>query len=290
MRKTLIINADDFGLTRGVNSAIAECARLGTVRSATIMANAPAFDDAVRTAGETPNLGVGIHFVLTGLEPLSGDVPDLAPNGLLPSSPVELLKIALTRRLARRQIEKELLAQTEKVFDSGIVPTHFDSHKHVHIIPPVHEIMMDIARRFSVKWIRNPFESMGAVRFVRDVQAGRRIVFLKQYVAGSVTNPVSCCFQARIARSGLRTPDFFHGVAATGLMNGDILRHLCRFLRPGINELMTHPGYLDADLENQKTRLLLSREQERNLYASAGARELFIAHGIDISHFGEVNL
>lgn len=288
--KRLIINADDFGLTRGINAAIAECAALGTMRSATIMANAPAFDDAVRTAKSSHNLGVGIHFVLTGLKPLAEDVSEIAPEGVLPSSPLELLAITLTHRQARRRIQKELLAQAEKVFDSGITPTHFDSHKHVHIIPAVHNIMIDIARRFSVKWIRNPFEKMSAVRFLGDMHAGKRTAFLKQYIAGLVTNPAYRGFRSRVAQAGLATPDYFHGVAATGLWTADMLRRICRTLKPGVNELMTHPGHVDADLERQKTRLLLSRDQERELLASAGVKELCEANGIVISHFGEVNL
>jgi chitin disaccharide deacetylase len=145
MQRKLIINSDDFGLTRGVNSAISECVEGGLLRSATIMANAEAFDDAVRIAKEHGNLGVGIHFVLTGLKPLSPaeEVPLLTGRtGSLPSGPGELLKMVLTEKAARDEIRKELFSQAEKVFQSGIVPTHFDTHKHVHIIPAVLDIIL----------------------------------------------------------------------------------------------------------------------------------------------------
>ena len=64
--KKLIVNADDFGLTNGVNRAIIEGHARGAITSATLMANMPAFDAAVRLAKDHPSLGVGLHFNITG--------------------------------------------------------------------------------------------------------------------------------------------------------------------------------------------------------------------------------
>lgn len=288
----LIVNADDFGLSRGVNAAVAECARAGFLRSATIMANGPAFDDAVKTARELPGFGVGIHFVLTGLRPLSGPehIPGLAGgDGSLPSGPGGLLQAFLAGKGVREQIGRELRAQAEKVFDSGIVPTHFDTHKHVHIIPAVLDALVGIARRYGVRWIRNPFESGAAWRFLFDVEKSKRIVFAKQYAASIVSGAGRPCFRHRLRRSGIASPDFFHGVCATGLMNERLLLRMADAVRPGINELMTHPGRLDEDLARQKTRLLGSRETERRLLCSEHARNHFEKKGIVCSHFGEVD-
>jgi len=292
MRK-LIINADDFGLTGGVNSAISECAERGVLRSATIMANGPAFEDAVGIGKRTANLGIGIHFVLTGLRPLSQ--PDAIPqltgrNGSLPSGPWELLRVLLTRKGVREEIKKELSAQTEKVFDSGITPTHFDTHKHVHTIPVVLDVLLEIARRYSIKWIRNPFDSIGAWRFIFDIEDARRGEFLKQYGSVLCSRSVRLLFLSRISGAGVRTPRFFHGVSLTGIMNEKVLVRMAENLRPGINELMTHPGRLDADLENQKTRLLRSREVEKDLLLSETVKRSLNDNGIVLSHFGEGNL
>jgi chitin disaccharide deacetylase len=286
--RRLIINADDFGLTPGVNSAISECAERGVLRSATIMANGSAFDDAVKTGKCSANLGIGIHFVLTGLRPLCA--PEMLPeltggNGVLPSSPWELLKVVHTRKGIREDVRRELLAQTEKVFDSGITPTHFDTHKHVHIIPAVLDVMVEIANRYSVKWIRNPFDSLGAWRFLFDIQGDRRGEFLKQYATALCSRSARPSFMARINRAGIRTPDFFHGVSLTGIMNTSAIMRICRILKPGVSELMTHPGRLDADLERQKTRLLRSREVEKDLLLSKTVKRLFEKNEIVLSHF-----
>ena len=292
MRK-LIINADDFGLTTGVNSAISECAKRGVLRSATIMANGPAFDDAVRTGKDTADLGIGIHFVLTGLKPLSSPetIPELAGRtGILPSSPWELLKTVFTKKGVREEIQKELLAQTEKVFDSGITPTHFDTHKHVHIIPAVLDVLLEIANRFSVNWIRNPFDSPGAWRFLFDIEKDRRGEFLKQYGNVLCSRVSRHSFMSRVRGSGVRTPQSFHGVSVTGIMNEKVLARMAGNLEPGISELMTHPGILDTDLAQQKTRLLRSREVEKDLLLSETVKRAFDNKGIVLSNFGEVNL
>ncbi len=292
MERKLIVNADDFGLTAGVNAAVAECCERGVLRSATIMANAPAFDDAVKIAKGRKNLGVGIHFVLTRFQPLSetAKLPELTGrNGALPSGPGELLKIALSRRGVRDELRRELFAQAERVFDSGIIPTHFDSHKHVHIIPAVLEIMIEIARRWSVKWIRDPFESPAGLMFLFDMEKGKRGQFIRQYAAALCTSPARLAFHSLMSGSGICSPDYFHGISATGLMTRKFIRRFSERVKPGINELMTHPGYVDDDLKILGTRLIESRAREKEIVASEELKELLQRNSIIISNFGEVN-
>ncbi len=292
MERKLIVNADDFGLTAGVNAGVAECCERGVLRSATIMANAPAFQDAVTTAKRCENLGVGIHFVLTRLKPLTdaAKIPELAGgNGELPSGPAELLKLVLTRKGVREEIRRELFAQAERVFDSGIIPTHFDSHKHVHLIPPVLETMIEIGRRWSIKWIRGPFESPAGLIFLFDVERSKRGQFLRQYAAALCTSPARMAFRSLMRGSGIRCPDYFHGISATGLMTPDFIRRFSEKVKPGINELMTHPGYVDDDLRALGTRLLGSRGKEKDIIASEELKELLLKHKIVIGNFGEVN-
>lgn len=292
MERILIVNADDFGLTRGVNAAVRECAANGVLRSATIMANGSAFEHAVQTAGNIEDFGVGIHFVLTRFQPVcdAARIPELVEDsGSLPSGPLELLKALYSGRGAREAVRKELLAQTEKVFDSGIVPTHFDSHKHVHIIPAVFDAMAEIANRYSVKWVRDPYENTGSFKFLFDVERGTKGKFLKQLAAGIAVRPARSYFAYRVRQACLNHPRFFHGVASTGLLTRQFMTRLSETLKPGINELMTHPGYLDPDLELQQTRLLASRDIERKIIGSAEIKMLLQRKGIVLSHFGKVN-
>jgi predicted glycoside hydrolase/deacetylase ChbG (UPF0249 family) len=292
MRRLLIINADDFGLTRGINLAVSECADAGLVRSASLMANGEAFDDAVRTVKGREGFGTGIHFVLTGLRPLS-PAEKLAgligPEGFLPSGPGELLKKIAARKTLRDVIRTELFAQAERVFDSGITPTHFDSHKHVHIIPTVLDVIIEIAERFSVKWMRAPFEAEGAWRFLPDLEKGQRAKFVKQFAVAHSSIIARPIFRSRIRKAGIKTPAGLYGISPTGFINENIIRRICRMLKPGLSELMTHPGIVDADLVRRKSRLLSSRAKEKELLVSAKLKRLFEEYEIVVIHFGEAN-
>ena len=161
MKRVLIINADDLGYTRGVNASIFRCHSAGALPSTTIMANGEAFQDAVQRVGAHPDLGVGVHLVLTELEPTASpsQILDLLdPGGKLPPSPGQLLTALQRRRISVESIRKELHAQLTCVLDSGLSPTHMDTHKHVHLIPQVLDVVLDLAQAFGIRWIRNPFD------------------------------------------------------------------------------------------------------------------------------------
>lgn len=279
-------------MTRGINLAVSGCADAGMLRSATLMAGGAAFDDAVATFRGREGFGTGIHFVLTGLKPVAA--PEklgvlIGPDGLLPSGPIGLLgKIEADRSLLAA-LRTELFAQAEKVFDSGITPTHFDSHKHVHVIPAVLDIMIEIAGRFSVKWIREPFEPCASWRFLPDLEMAQRGKFLKQLAVARASTLTLPLFRSRVRRAGIKTPAGVYGISFTGLMNKDILRRLCGMLKPGLSELMTHPGIVDAELIGFKGRLLDSREREKELLVSAEIKGFFEENGIILSHFKEVD-
>jgi predicted glycoside hydrolase/deacetylase ChbG (UPF0249 family) len=216
---------------------------------------------------------------------LSGFV---GPDGYMPSGLGELLKTIAGCGALLDAIRKELFAQAEKVFDSGIIPTHFDSHKHVHIIPAVLDIIVEIAERFSVKWMREPFEASGAWWFLSDLEKGQRVKFVKQFAVARASLVARPIFKSRIRKAGIQTPDRLYGISPMGFINEKIIRRICRMLKPGLSELMTHPGIVDDDLVRRKSRLLDSRAREKDLLASTKVRELFEEHEIKLCHFGEV--
>src|SRR5207253_7684606 len=111
----LIINADDFGLTQGINRAVAELHDAGALTSATLMASGPAFEDAVEVARSRPNLGVGCHIVLTDGVPVSP--PESIPTLLGPDrrsfrpSLCEFVQAVLLGRVREADLAREMLAQ-----------------------------------------------------------------------------------------------------------------------------------------------------------------------------------
>src|SRR5580700_2334828 len=140
-KKQLIVNADDFGFTPDVNQGIVEAHRRGILTATTLMANGAAFDDAVRLARENPSLDVGCHLVLVQGQSIAD------PSRELPLSIAELARVLLRGKLP---VYEELLAQVRKIVRAGIRPSHIDTHKHTHLLPPVLEAVTRIAREFRI--------------------------------------------------------------------------------------------------------------------------------------------
>jgi predicted glycoside hydrolase/deacetylase ChbG (UPF0249 family) len=165
--RRLIINADDFGLTAGVNRAIVECHRAGSVTSATLMANSAEFMRAVDLARSHSRLAVGCHVVLVDGEPLSPvtQVGSLLMPGTLSFRPSasEFARAAVRRQLAPLEIAAEATAQILKLQNAGIKVTHIDTHKHTHIFPVALKALLGVAKDLGVTAIRNPFSPLHVI-------------------------------------------------------------------------------------------------------------------------------
>jgi len=272
MMRRLIVNADDFGLTSGVNRAIAEAHRDGIVSSATLMANGAAFEDAVAAARLSPGLSVGCHVVLIDGSPLA---PPARLDTLVAirSAEPERFYSSLSAFAARatlggfdrEQLVEEITAQIRKIQAAGIEVTHLDSHKHAHIFPEILAAMLRAAKICGVRAIRSPFVPMKAI--MAQNFAGKRLL-MKRYGQVRVLNMFAPAFRRQLERSGLRAPDGIIGVIETGALDAVLLRQALTRLPEGTWELVSHPGYADDDLRAAHTRLVESRERERSLLTS----------------------
>lgn len=149
----LIINADDFGYSTGVNYGIIHAHQKGILTSTTIMSNMPGYEEAVKLAKMNPELGVGVHLTLTCGKPIRDDVPSLIENE------GEFHKITYYEQDFEIDIDElynEWKSQIEKVYDSGISPTHLDSHHHVNSIHPMTIVFIKLAEEFDLP-VRNNF-------------------------------------------------------------------------------------------------------------------------------------
>ncbi len=280
--KRVIVNADDFGLTRGVNRAIAECHRHGIVTSATLMAGGAAFEDAVRLAGTLPALSVGCHVVLVDGAPLlpASQVRSLLKPGTdrFYDTISEFARAALAGRLRAGEIEAEADAQFERLRAAGIAISHFDAHKHAHIFPAVLEPLLRAAKHAGIAAVRNPFERALAMPLGK-VLSSRKLALRWAEVLALRGFRGRFCRLVRAA--GLQTPDGCIGVALTGLLNSTALDEMLQRLPQGTWELVCHPGYNDAELDTVRTRLRESREHERITLADPLSR--IIAERAEIS-------
>jgi chitin disaccharide deacetylase len=277
----LIVNADDFGLTSGVNRAILELHRAGVLTSATLMARAAATDEAIEIAKATPGLGVGCHVVLVDGEPVHGaaNLPTLSnpSTGRFHPTLGAFLRRILAGKINGSEIEAEARAQIQSLQACGVCLTQVDTHKHTHMFPRVLRPVLRAARTCGIQAVRNPFEPAWSVAATPGAPFTRRLqVGLLRLLEAS--------FRRIVAQEGFFTTGGALGVLATGTLDPPTIASLLSALPAGgVYELVTHPGYDDAELAQARTRLLASREIERQ--ALMGLRG---AENIDLISFAEL--
>jgi hopanoid biosynthesis associated protein HpnK len=255
----LIVNADDFGLTAGVNRAIVDLHRAGVLTSTTLMARASASEEAIELALAAPSLGVGCHVVLVDGEPVlgAGEISTLADErtGRFRPTLGMFLRRLLAGRVRASEIEAEAGAQIALLRGRGLRLTHIDTHKHTHVFPAVLRPALRAARAAGIRAVRNPFEPAWSLRATPSAGWIRRVEV-------SSLRWLEPAFRRIVAEEGFTTTDGAIGVLATGTLDSAAVNSLLRHVPDGTWELVTHPGYNDTDLARAGTRLLASREKE----------------------------
>lgn len=257
----LIVNADDFGLAPGVNRAILELHAAEVLTSATLMAQAAATEEAVKMALAMPTLGVGCHVVLVDGTPVSDKraLPSLVnrATGLFYPSIGRFLKHLFTARIRSAEVEAEAAAQIARLQSFGLRLTHIDTHKHMHMFPAVLRPVLRAAKAAGIHAVRNPFEPIWSLNATAHAPEIRRVevILLRRFESS---------FRRIVEEEGFETTDGAVGVLATGSVNIAAVHALIAAMPEGTFELVSHPGYRDEQLARANTRLLESREIERN--------------------------
>jgi hopanoid biosynthesis associated protein HpnK len=282
MDKRIIINADDFGLCSGVNQAVAQAHTNGVLTSATIMANMPAAEAAVKLAKQMPGLGVGVHLNLFQGKPLSKDGNInclLDDNGSFALTPAKLSFLSIARRKIRNAIRTELAAQIQWVIDNGLKPTHLDSHKHIHSFPIIFPIVCDLARRFEIAAIRFTLEpkQLLAMPWPLPSEGGR-----KRAKAIRIMAKIN-----RIQNSDFLKTDCLLGVAHTGKIDVNFFKAVALYNPAATAEVMTHPGFADG-LDPSQTRLVEQRKVEFEALCSERTKQYLKNAGIKLVHYGQL--
>jgi hopanoid biosynthesis associated protein HpnK len=281
--KLLIVNADDFGMTGGVNRAVIDGHTRGIITSTTIMANMPAFDDAVRLAKGQPSLGVGLHFNITEGKPLAGPVPSMTDGrGEFLGQSAVLARRTMTGSLRIEEIAIELRAQIEKVLNAGLRLTHVDSHKHTHAIPQVCRAVIDTIKDYGICAVRLPREKWSFNSSAISLK------MITQSIGAFGLAQLCRLSEARLRGAKVKTPDAFFGIAQTGFWTRDRICKMIEELPDGVSELMCHPGYHDDELRNIKTRLLGSREKELQLLTDPDIVASLPERGVRLINFSHL--
>ena len=231
----IIINADDFGRHAEINRAVEEGLVHGCLRSATVMPGGAAFAGAIDIARRHEELGLGVHFTLVDGHPIlpPEEIPSLvgSEGDFLPDH-TALLKRYLKGSINLEEVRRELAAQLQKVEATGIPISHVDSHQHMHTLPGIIDIVLDLAARAGIRAVRTPRTPLFAGAF-----GG-----LGQLVGRLGLSTLARLAACKAHRRGLLTPDNFAGtVAGEAVSEGELL-HLIAHLPQGTTEVMMHPG------------------------------------------------
>jgi hopanoid biosynthesis associated protein HpnK len=275
--RRLIVSADDFGLSPGVNAGILEAHRDGILTDASLMVNGVACAQAVELARAAPTLAVGLHLVLlqgrATLPP--SHLPGLVGrDGMFRTHPVGVgLRYFFTPGL-RGQIEHEVRAQLERFLASGLELTHVDGHLNIHMHPTVLGVLIRLAPQYGIRAVRLPREPIGvslrldrraALRKVSEALAFRGLI---RYAA------------PRLTAAGIRYPDQMFGLHQSGHMTEAYLTGVLAALPPGVTEIYSHASHVDAEARRWRPA---DYESEAELAALTGdrARGVLRAGGIE---------
>lgn len=269
MTKYLIVNSDDFGISEGVSRGILEAHHNGIVTSTTTMVNMPAAESAIKLAQESaPDLGLGLHFVLSFGKPVSdpADVPSLVTDeGQFVSTYAELME-KLTHFTAE-DLEREMRAQFERFRQlAGRLPDHLDSHHGVTYTHPVaFDVMLRIAHKHNL-----PIRWSGEI----DGRYG-------------LDDEIVSALKAGINKHGKpRTcdhlEDFIFDFEDTSRI--ERLKSGLRTIKAGYSELVVHVGYA----ENLQEDYTVQREQELEAVTHAEVKQILEEEGIQLCNFGDL--
>jgi len=277
----LVVNADDLGMSAGINAAIFEAHDRGIVTSTSLMAVGAAFEDALSGLRRRPNLGAGIHLVLN-------DEASLAPRERVPHlrgvdgrmRPLHTTARALLfGRVPEREIEAEYRAQIERVLAAGIVPTHLDSHCHLGGIPRVGAVLHRLGREYKIPCARRS-ELSGLADF--------RGSPLSRYPIALVVHTLHRRMRARLA-DPLRMPERFVGMVNSGALSEAWLVQAIGRLRGGeLAELMVHPGDGSGEGHPYAKYGPAMRRRELDALTSAAVRAAIERRGVRLVDYREL--
>ncbi|MCG3178022.1 MAG: Chitooligosaccharide deacetylase [Phycisphaerae bacterium] len=289
MSKLLVINADDFGMTDAITDGICRAARAGALTSTTLVAaGGPKAIRALELADGISSLGVGIHLNLTHghctADP--AEVSDLVDaDGRFIHKGTGLLRRSSDAGF-RDQVRAEWAAQIEWFLATGRRPTHLDSHKHVHAAPRLFRVACELADRYEVPFIRRPMEVLWRAPWARPGPPLKWFRRCRQWTSAVALRMLSGRSTRRtLARSRVRSTDRFYGIADTGGWSVTMVRRLVSRLRPGLSELMVHPGLFDSDAPG---RLGRSHPMELACLLESDLPALAREHGVRLVNFRQL--
>jgi predicted glycoside hydrolase/deacetylase ChbG (UPF0249 family) len=166
-------------------------------------------------------------------------------------------------------------AQIRRILDAGLEPTHLDTHKHTHLLPPVLDAVVRLSEEYKIPWVRRPFD-------LPLTPATRPSIGWAKRATSRALGVVRSRFARVLARHGCRSTDYFAGFQITGRYDAMGLAQLIRALPDGSTEFMCHPGICGDELRSARTRLKESREHELRALTSPEVRAALVESAVEL--------
>ena len=260
----IIINADDLGMSPGTNEAIFQGYDKGIITHTSIMANGDFFEEAVASLQSRKELHVGIHLNLTYGKAFTQNSFFSDREGIFNLGYLEILLKSMQGSVFLDAVKKEFESQIISALDAGIVLSHIDSHRHVHLIPRLYDIVIELAKKYNIHRVRLINESLfssvrltGKYNFIAN--GGLiKFVLLKMFT------------KINKEKENLYQDIYFYSILYTGVIGKDVLKKL--YKKNIAVEVMVHPSICKLDrnivfyCENEK-KYRFSPEREKELEA-----------------------
>lgn len=264
-KKRFILNADDFGMSKALNRAVLEGYQHGLLKSASLVANGSAFDEAINSIiPQCPDLGIGIHLnIMEGIS-LCEDLTSLTNDkNEFNNSYINLLIKSYNKKETEflEQVEREFRRQIEKIMSKTKV-SHIDSHVHIHSIPKIFEIVCRLAKEYGIPQVRTQFEK---IYFVPDIKKHVGFKYLSNLVKIAVLNTFTIFNEGTIHKYELTTNDYIIGVGYTSMMDALTIAYGASVIKyKNITlEAVIHPcRYEDGTIDNRFDEFLLTRNKK----------------------------
>ena len=275
--KQIIINADDFGFSPGINKGVIESYNKGLTTSTSIVCNTKHFDKSVKELKKLKGLGKGIHLNLTMGRPISKerDISSLTDKKGLFEKNVSRFIFRLTASMIRKEhIERELEEQIKKAVYELDDIDHIDSHQHIHILPQIYPLVLNLARKYKIPFVRIPNQNFWIYPTDRFIERGL-LSGLSLLNAGYNENE----YKKKIKN--------FYGLYHGGL-NTSLIRNMINRFKEGNGEIACHPAYPDHFIEQNWNRLKKDRLNDLNTLINPMSRKIMKDNGIKLIRFKDL--
>ncbi|KPK96727.1 MAG: hypothetical protein AMJ95_12565 [Omnitrophica WOR_2 bacterium SM23_72] len=281
IRKTLIVTAEDFGLNSGINQGIERLIMKGMIRGVSLVSTGEAFFEATKIAKNAPMLEVGVHLCLLETEPtLDGQEVStlLGKTGRFENKFIRFLLRYMSGRIRTEHIRRELTAQIEKVRQEGFEITYLNGHQHIHMLPGIFQMTIELAKEYDIPFVRLPLVPLDSRFFFKKVLWRRKLGQL-------ALNFLSSIYRKKLEKNGLFYSDYSYGFMESGLLSLEHLKDIFLSLRQGQSELFCHPAEENKSLQRRFGHWKYHWQEESQVLDSEEVKQMIDSFKIRLSTF-----